>query len=116
MPLSNSNSTIAIVGTAITITSIIAASILNPQYTIDNAGSFIEFSLLIDAKPNAEQLFGKKQVNAILEQTGCEGVRVYYDSDNVFLVGTDAQGNDLQHAVLSFGLQEVGEDNLPIIP
>lgn len=51
-------------------------------------------------------LFGKNHINAILNQTGCVGVRIYYgksgvkpsDDAHLVIVGTDTSGNDMPNA------------------
>lgn len=44
--------------------------------------------------------FGKSALNALLEQSGCVGLRYYYgldanNSPTLVLVGVDAEGNDI---------------------
>ena len=48
---------------------------------------------------------GKNLVNAILNQTGCMGIRLYYAMNNkgekqLVLVGIDANGDDLSQGVI----------------
>jgi hypothetical protein len=45
-------------------------------------------------------LFGAETVKRLLEQEGCVGMRIYYalddkDEQQLLLVGTDAEGNDM---------------------
>ncbi|MEP7197204.1 MAG: hypothetical protein ABI851_11850 [Saprospiraceae bacterium] len=51
-----------------------------------------------EANPKASA-FGKDRVQEILDQTGCEGIRIYngyYDSKRRFvLIGIDEDGNDM---------------------
>lgn len=94
----------------ITISSIIATATLTVSTTAAEAGNFISYQLLKSSNPTLEQLFGKNQINMILEQANCEGVRIYYDCENIFVIGTDANGNDLKGRILSFGLERVGEN------
>jgi hypothetical protein len=48
---------------------------------------------------------GKNLVNAILNQTGCMGMRIYYainekDEKQIVLVGVDLDGNDMIQGVI----------------
>lgn len=50
--------------------------------------------------------FGKTAILAILNQTGCYGLRMYYayddlGLDHLILVGTDSSGNDLYNGLLA---------------
>lgn len=61
-----------------------------------------------NANPNQIKghYFGKTAILAILEQSGCVGIRVYYaiNSDGVkqlIVVGVDANGNDLYNGLLA---------------
>jgi hypothetical protein len=59
------------------------------------------------AEPSAirGRLFGKDAINALLNQTGCMGIRIYYGlsvagEKELILVGTDASGNDMTQLVM----------------
>ncbi|MEO6302855.1 MAG: hypothetical protein ABIP51_06760 [Bacteroidia bacterium] len=50
--------------------------------------------------------YGKDAINAILDQSGCVGIRIYYAIDakgakQLILVGADANENDLYNGVLA---------------
>lgn len=50
--------------------------------------------------------FGKDAVSAILNQSGCVGIRMYYALDEngakqIILTGVDAAGNDLYNGLLA---------------
>lgn len=50
-------------------------------------------------------LFGAETVKKLLEQDGCVGMRIYYALDDqgeqqLLLVGTDAEGNDMTDGVI----------------
>lgn len=57
-------------------------------------------------------LYGKDHINAILAQSGCEGIRIYYGKDGtantdaarLILVGYDKDGNDIIDTIVDTGL------------
>lgn len=55
-------------------------------------------------------LFGRDNIEALLGQTGCQGIRVYHGIDpdthskEVILVGVDASGNDMTNMILDLSL------------
>ena len=100
----------------ITIISIAATSQLDADHDISAAGNFIALDLAqatLSAKGDyAEQLFGKDQIQTITSQSAYRGLRIYYADQQIMVVGTDAEGNDLTDRILSFGLEGVGEQKL----
>lgn len=53
--------------------------------------------------------FGKNNINALLNQTGCVGVRVYYGDKpeggkELILVGVDANENDMLELIMDLGV------------
>lgn len=51
------------------------------------------------------QFFGKDILNAILQQSGCMGIRIYYGEEtngtpNLVIVGADADENDMTTGVI----------------
>lgn len=62
-----------------------------------------------DANPEdvtKAHFFGKDVLNAILNQTGCMGIRMYYALDEngakqIILVGADANENDMYQGVIA---------------
>lgn len=50
--------------------------------------------------------YGKDALSAILDQSGCVGIRIYYALDNnsakqIIAVGVDSNGNDLYNGLLA---------------
>lgn len=50
-------------------------------------------------------LVGKNRINAILDQSNCDGIRIYHGKDaegaqQIVLVGVDKEGNDMTSGVI----------------
>lgn len=76
--------------------------------TILEAGQFITPELAQNQDLINEVLFGEERIFDILNQKGAEGLRVYQSKKGVVLIGTDADGYDVDGLYLGFGLEKVG--------
>lgn len=71
----------------------------------DASGWTANFRATISSGDIIAHFVGKQKINAILEQEGCMGIRIYYGIDddgekNLILVGVAADENDMVNGVI----------------
>ena len=69
------------------------------------AGWTAKYRATMGANDPKGHFFGRNEINSILAQTGCKGIRIYYGINDLnekvlILVGADANENDMTNLIV----------------